>query len=38
MNKFEKYNCNLKNEDECEEELDSEGIDFENEEAEMFGE
>ncbi len=36
--KFKEHACEFKNEDECEEELNEEILNFENEEAEEFGE
>jgi len=36
--KYDEHNCSFKNEDECEEELDEEGYDFDEEENEKFGE
>lgn len=38
MKKFEKHACGLKNEAECEEELEEEDLDLEEAEEEMFGE
>ncbi len=35
---FERHNCELKNEEECEEELDEEDTSLEKAEEEMFGE
>lgn len=35
---FEKYSCELKNEEECEEELEGEHVSLEEAEEEMFGE
>ncbi len=36
--KFEEHNCEMKNESACEEELGDDNINFEEEEAEEFGE
>lgn len=36
--KFEEHSCEFKNEAECEEELDDEGLSYEHEEAKEFGE
>jgi hypothetical protein len=35
---FEKHSCDLKNEEECEEELETEGVAMEDAEEDMFGE
>lgn len=37
-NKFNEYSCELKNEEECEEELDEAGLNFEKEESKEYGE
>ena len=37
-NKFEEHACDVKNEAECEEELDSEDADLQNEESEFYEE
>lgn len=38
MKLYKKFNCDLKNEAECEEELRDEGLELEDAEAEYFGE
>jgi hypothetical protein len=38
MKKFEEHSCELKNEEECEDELDEENSSLEDAESEMFGE
>jgi hypothetical protein len=38
MKKFEQYGCELKNESECEQELENDSFDLEDAEGEMFGE
>lgn len=35
---FERYNCELKNESACEEEVEQDGMDYEEVEGEEFGE
>ena len=37
-NEFEEHGCEFKNEDECEEELEEEGVDYEDTEKEFFEE
>jgi len=37
-NKFEEHSCEFKNESECEEELEEDGVSYETEETEEFGE
>jgi hypothetical protein len=38
MKKFEKHSCDLKNEEECQDELEENGISMDEAEEEMFGE
>jgi hypothetical protein len=37
-NKFDEHSCEFKNESTCEEEMDDEGLDYEDEEEKILGE